>query len=65
MKREIYYRGQPGKKYGIWNASQHCWQFGIREDTPMLAQARLYQRIGDDARKWRFEPRELPKEVQP
>ena len=33
----------------------------ICEDTPMLAEARLFQRIGDDARKYRFEIRRLPK----
>ena len=60
MKRSVYYRGVPGKKYGIWNCSAKCFQFNIREDTPMLAEARLYQKIGDDARKWRFEPRMLP-----
>ena len=60
MKRETYYRGTPGKKYGVWNVAAKCFQFGIREDTPMLAMARLHQKIGDDARKWRFEPRELP-----
>ena len=35
--------------------------FGISEDTPMLAEARLFQKIGDDARKYRFEVRQLPK----
>lgn len=63
MKREIYYRGQNGIKYGIWNGMKKCFQFGICEDTPMLAEARLYQKIGDDARKWRFEARPLPREV--
>lgn len=63
MKRHIYYRGQQGVKYGIWNGVQKCFQFGICEDTPMLAEARLYQKIGDDAKKWRFEPRPLPKEL--
>ena len=48
MRRETYQRGVPGAKWGI------C------EDTPMLAVARLYQKIGDDAKKWRFEPRQLP-----
>lgn len=52
------------KKYGIWNVSAKCFQFGICEDTPMLAVARLYQKIGDDAKKWRFEPRMLPDEVK-
>jgi len=62
MKRETYYRGVAGQKYGIWNTMRKCWQFGISEDTPMLAVARLFQKIGDDARKWRFEARPLPKE---
>lgn len=48
MKRETYQRGLPGVKWGI------C------EDTPMLAEARLHQKIGDDAKRWRFEPRQLP-----
>lgn len=61
MKRDTYYRGVSGVKYGIWNTVQRCWQFGIFEDTPMLAEARLFQKIEDDARKWRFEPRPLPK----
>lgn len=60
MKRSTYYRGVPGKKYGIWNSVAKCFQFGICEDTPMLAVARLYQKLGDDAKKWRFEPRMLP-----
>ncbi len=60
MKRSTYYQGVPGKKYGIWNGAAKCFQFDICEDTPMLAEARLYQKIGDDARKYRFEPRMLP-----
>ena len=27
----------------------------------MLAEARLFQKIGNDARKWKFEVKELPK----
>ena len=65
MKRDIYYHGEPGKKYGIYNASAKCFQFGVSEDTPMLAEARLYQKIGDDAKKHKFEPRELPKTAAP
>lgn len=58
--RHEYYRGQKGKKYGIYNTKAKRFQFGICEDTPMLAEARLFQMIGDDARKYRFEPRALP-----
>lgn len=58
--RTEYYRGQKGKKYGIYNTKAKRFQFGICEDTPMLAQARLFQLIGDDAHKWRFEPKALP-----
>lgn len=61
MKREVYQRGIPGKKWGIWNQVKREFQFGICEDTPMLAEARLFQKIGDDARKYRFEVRQLPK----
>lgn len=60
MKRDTYYLGVPGKKFGIYNTVTKCFQFGICEDTPMLAKARLFEKIGDDARKWRFEPRMLP-----
>jgi len=64
MKRETYMYGVRGEQYGIWNTAKKCWQFGICEDTPMLAEARLFQKIGDDARKWRFEARKLPREMR-
>lgn len=60
MNREMYQRGTFGVKYGIWNCQSKEFQFEISEDTPMLAVARLHQKIGNDARKWRFEPRPLP-----
>lgn len=64
MKRERYMYGARGEQYGIWNTGRKCWQFGICEDTPMLAEARLVQKIGDDAKKWRFEVRVLPVEMR-
>lgn len=64
MKREKYMYGVRGEQYGIWNTVRKCWQFGICEDTPMLAEARLFQKIGDDARKYRFEVRCLPPEMR-
>lgn len=48
MKRTEYYRGKPNTKYGIWNDMSKQFQFNISEDTPFLAIARLYQKIGDD-----------------
>ena len=65
MKKTTYYHGIKGRKFGIWNSSKKEFQFGICEDTPMLAEARLFQIIGDDARKWHFSPKMLPKEVRP
>lgn len=59
MKRNIYYQGIPNHKWGIWNCQRECFQFGICEDTPMLAEARLFQKIGGDAKKYKFEPRQL------
>ena len=61
MDRIEYQRGRNGEKYGIYNTSTKQFQFGICEDTPMLAEARLFQKIGDDAHKWRFEAKRLPK----
>jgi hypothetical protein len=52
--------GKNGRKYGIWNDCAKQFQFGIAEDSPILAEARLIYKIGDDAKKWRFEPRILP-----
>lgn len=54
MTQEEYYNGRPGRKYGIWNAVEGKWQFGICEKTPALAMAKLHKRIGDDAYRWRF-----------
>lgn len=59
MRSSEYYHGKPGAKYGIWNSVKKQFQFGIAEDTPMLAEARLFQKIGQDARKWRFEVRRI------
>jgi len=63
--RDEYYYGRPGKKYGIYNSCAKKFQFGICEDTPFLAYARLTAKIGDNARKWRFEPKILPEEKIP
>ena len=60
MNRTEYYRGKPNTRYGIWNDVSKQFQFNISEDTPFLAIARLYQKIGDDAKKARFEPKKLP-----
>ena len=59
MKASTYYMGNGHSKYGIWNKNKKQFQFGIREDTPMLAEARLFQKIGEDAKKWKFEVREV------
>ena len=59
MKRETYYHGA-GMKWGIYNTVAKEFQFGISEDSPMLAEARLFYKIGDRARQYRFEARVLP-----
>lgn len=61
-RREFMF-GKSNTKYGIFNTVQKKFQFGICEDTPMLAVARLHQKIGDDAKKWRFEPRPIPEAI--
>lgn len=64
MKSKEYWRGKPGVKYGIWNSVRKQFQFGICEDTPALAQARLTQKIGRDSQKWRFEVRPIKEVTQ-
>ena len=59
MKASTYYMGNGHSKWGIWNKVQKEFQFGICEDTPMLAEARLFQKIGEDAKKWKFEVKEI------
>ena len=63
MRRDVYYQGRPGAKWGIFNSVKKQFQFDICEDTPMLAEARLFQKIGVDAKKWRFEVKQLPEKL--
>lgn len=46
----------------VWNLERvkGGWEHDVCEDTPMLANARLYQKIGDKAKDKRYEPRVLP-----
>lgn len=60
MAKTTYYQGVPGKKYGIWDSVDNCWKHDVCEDTPMLAVARLYQKIGAGAKSSRYSPRMLP-----
>ena len=61
--RAVWMHGKKNVKYGVYNSMKKEFQFGICEDSPMLAQARLHYFIGDDAKKWRFEFRPIPKEI--
>ena len=53
-----------GKTYGIYNRCAKEFQFGIKEPSKNKARQKLFNKIGNDARKWRFEVREIKKEVQ-
>ena len=55
-----YYRGKSGVKYGVFNTYRNCFQFNIAEDTPFLAKARLFTRIGQDYTKRQFTIRAIP-----
>ena len=57
MKPSTYYQGNGHSKYGIYNKAKKEFQFGICEDTPMLAEARLFQHqktdsFGTGVRRW-------------
>lgn len=58
-----YFRGNQNCHYGIWNNCKKEFQFGICEDSPMLAEARLFYLIGDNARKYRFVAKQIPKNL--
>lgn len=60
MKKEVYYQGIAGKSWGIWSIKDNNWVRDIREDTPMLAVARLYQYLGYIAKDNNYDPRMLP-----
>lgn len=45
--------------YGIYNTMKKEFQFGISEPTKKLAQKKLFEKIGKDAYKWRFEVRKI------
>lgn len=61
MKHETYLCGDGHSKWGIWNIRKKEFQFGICEDTPMLAEARLFQKIGKDGHKYRFQVKAISK----
>ena len=47
--------------WGIYNIFKKEFQFGIREPSERKALEKLFNRIGKDAYKWRFEAKEYPK----
>lgn len=47
------------KMYGIYNTRTKEFQFGIKEPSKNKARQKLFNKIGNDARKWRFEVREI------
>lgn len=46
--------------YGIWNNMKKEFQFGICESSKTKASKKLFDKIGKDAYKWRFEVKRLP-----
>lgn len=45
---------------GVYNAVAKKFQFGISKPTVELARRALFDKIGKDAYKWRFEYRTIP-----
>ena len=46
--------------YGVYNTMKKEFQFGISEPSKRKAYNKLFEKIGNDARKWRFEIKALP-----
>ena len=55
--------GKRDVKYGVYDSVNKKFKFGVCEDSPMLAQARLHYIIGDDAKKLRFQFKPIPPEI--
>lgn len=45
--------------YGIYNIKKKEFQFGICELSKHKAEKKLFEKIGSDAYKWRFQVKEL------
>ena len=45
--------------YGIYNIKKKEFQFGICEPSKRKAEKKLFEKIGSDAYKWRFQIKEL------
>lgn len=48
--------------YGVWNLRKKEFQFGIKEPSKKKARQKLFNKIGYDAMKWRFEIKEIKEE---
>lgn len=46
--------------YGIWNAVEKRFVFGIREESAAKAEKAFFHKVGKTAYKWRFGPRIIP-----
>lgn len=47
------------KRYGVWNTKKKEFQFGICEPNKTKARKKLFEKIGKDAYKYRFQIKEL------
>lgn len=61
--REEYENGG-GRTWGIWNSIKKEFQFGIKEKSPMLAEQKLFERIGWNAARYRFSAEAYPNETE-
>ena len=61
MNKKIWMQGIEGSMWGVWDFRSKSFCFDISEETPMLANARLCQRVGSEAKADYFNIRQLPK----
>lgn len=46
-------------KYGVWNDMKKEFQFKIMSEKPETVSRQLFEKIGHDSKKWRFEIKEM------
>lgn len=53
------------EQWGVWSNWSKKWCFGIVEPSKSKARKRLFEKIGKDAYKWRFEFKKIPNTTEP
>lgn len=63
MKNKVNNQETKWKKYGVWDIQKKDFQFGIAEDSAILAEAKLARIVGEPTKSLKFLIKELPYKI--